>query len=235
MSGSLSFPPSKKLSSNPSSKRLSHARVIEEAKRVQNNLKLRVTISPLKRSPRFVAAVDAAFSKGKVIAAASLFRYPEMEHIEDRYEVRDISFPYIPGYLSFREGPAMTAAIVKFKTRPDIILFDGQGIAHPVGLGLASHIGVLVGIPSVGCAKSRLVGHYREPEREKGSISLLTYHGKTVGFAVRTRHDVRPIFVSPGHMIDLAGALEVVLNCTGRYRIPEPLRHADRLSKKLRS
>jgi deoxyribonuclease V len=211
------------------------AKNIEEAKRIQHNIKRRVTISPLKRFPRYVAGVDAAFSKSTVIAVASLFQYPEMEHLEDEWEVMDISFPYLPGFLSFREGPAMTRAIGKLRTRPDIILCDGQGIAHPVGLGLASHIGVLVGIPSIGCAKSRLVGHYREPASKKGSSSCLSYHGKTVGLVVRTRQNVRPLFVSPGHLIDLSGALDIVINCTGKYRIPEPLRFADRLSKELRS
>ncbi len=137
-------------------------------------------------------------------------------------------------FYPYREGPAVIKAISKLNIKPDLVLFDGQGIAHPEGLGIASHIGVLLNTPAVGCAKSRLVGDYIEPGIIKGQYSHLKYRGKTVGAVLRTRNNVRPVFVSPGHMIDQKGAIDIVLKCTGNYRIPEPLRHADRLSKKLR-
>jgi deoxyribonuclease V len=157
-----------------------------------------------------------------------------MAVIEETYATAKISFPYIPGFLSFREGPAIIKAIRRLKTKPDLILFDGQGIAHPKGMGIASHVGVLLNIPSIGCAKSRLVGDYAEPGRSKGEFSKLTLKNHTVGAVLRTRDRVRPLFVSPGHLINLEGAIHMVIQCVRKYRIPEPLRRADALSKELR-
>jgi deoxyribonuclease V len=198
-----------------------------EAKKVQRHLEKRIRIIPLKKTPRYVAAADAAFTGDRVIGAACLFRYPELAQIEEAVAVKETGFPYIPGYLSFREGPAIMAAIGKLGIRPDLILFDGQGIAHPGGIGLASHMGVLLDTPSIGCAKSRLVGEFREPGKKKGRRSRLTYNKRTVGAVLRTRDGVRPVFVSPGHRIDLEAAIGIVLKCTTRYRIPDPLRCAD--------
>jgi deoxyribonuclease V len=120
------------------------------------------------------------------------------------------------------------------KRTPDVILVDGQGIAHPKKLGIASHIGALLDMPTIGCAKSRLVGEYKEPKPRRGSRSALKYNGETVGSVLRTRDGVRPLFVSPGHRIDLDSCIKLVLGCTRGYRIPEPLRRADFLSKKLK-
>ncbi len=157
-----------------------------------------------------------------------------MISLEDVCAISGISFPYIPGFLSFREGPAIIKAVNKLKIKPDLILFDGQGIAHPAGMGIAAHVGVLLKIPAVGCAKSRLIGDYVEPGDVKGQHAQLKYQGKIVGTVLRTRDNVKPLFVSPGHLIDLKGAVNVVLTCIDKYRIPEPLRRADHLSKKLR-
>jgi deoxyribonuclease V len=148
--------------------------------------------------------------------------------------VEIVPFPYIPGLLSFREGPALVKALAKLTVQPDMVLFDGQGIAHPRRLGIASHIGVLLGIPTIGCAKSRLVGEYSEPHVQKGSCSPLRHKGVTVGTALRTRSHIQPVFVSPGHLVDIDTSVQVVLECTGKYRIPEPLRRADMFSKKLK-
>jgi deoxyribonuclease V len=207
---------------------------IKEAKEIQSRLRQKIKIIPLKKKPRFIAGVDAAFSEKNVIAAACLYKYPELLPVENAHAVTDIAFPYIPGFLSFREGPAVIKAISKFKKKPDLILFDGQGIAHTAGIGIASHIGVLLNMPAVGCAKSRLVGDYTEPGRAKGEYSRLRYHDKMVGAVLRTRDNVKPLFISPGHLIDISGSVDIVLKCTGRYRIPEPLRQADILSKKLK-
>lgn len=207
---------------------------IKEAKKVQLNLKQKVKITPLKKAPEYIAGADAAFSGSKVIAVACLYKYPELIPLEDVTAVKEVSFPYIPGFLSFREGPAIIKALKKLKRKPDLILFDGQGIAHPTELGIAAHLGVLLSIPSVGCAKSRLVGDYSEPGVKKGLHRPLTYQGRLVGAVLRTREKVKPLFVSPGHLIDLQGAIDIVLRCTGKYRIPEPLRRADILSKALK-
>jgi deoxyribonuclease V len=207
---------------------------VQEARDVQNVLKQKVKIIELKKTPQLIAGVDAAFIDDKVIGVACLFTYPLLMSVEDAHAVVDISFPYIPGFLSFREGPAIIKAVNKLTKKPDLILFDGQGIAHPEGMGIASHIGVILDIPSVGCAKSKLVGHYTEPGKLKGESSQLRYRNQTVGVALRTRYNTKPVFVSPGHLIDLKGAINIVLNCTGKYRIPEPLRRADFLSKKIK-
>ncbi len=166
-----------------------------------------------------------------MIGVAALYLYSGLESIEDGMFVQRAKFPYIPGYLTFREGEAIVNAVKRLKTAPDIILVDGQGIAHPRGIGLASHLGILLGIPSIGCAKSRLVGEFREPGTEKGDWTYIFHEGRKVGAAVRTRANVRPVFVSPGHLVDIPSSVEVVLHCASRYRIPEPLRGADRISR----
>jgi deoxyribonuclease V len=207
---------------------------IADAKIIQSALKDKVRIIPLQKRPKYIAGVDAAFPENQVLAVACLYRYPELSLVEETIAVTETSFPYIPGFLSFREGPAIIKAIQKLTVKPDLILVDGQGIAHPKGLGIASHIGVLVDIPTIGCAKSRLVGEYKEPRFRKGAWSPLHYNGKVVGAVLRTRDHVRPLFVSPGHRIDLKASIEIVLGCTGKYRISEPLRRADFLSKKIK-
>lgn len=207
------------------------------ARKIQEILKEKVKIIPLEKNPGFIAGVDAAFSKdgNKAIVVASLYRYPEMTLIEDSFAIAAVSFPYIPGFLTFREGQAIIEAVKGLKTKPDLILFDGQGIAHPKGMGIATHIGILLDIPTIGCAKSRLVGEYEEPGSKKGSWSPLIYNGKTVGTVLRTRDNVRPLFVSPGHRVDLEGSIEIILACITIYSIPEPLRRADHISGMLRS
>ena len=208
---------------------------IEHARELQKDLRKRVQVIPLKREPRYVAGVDAAFSENLVYAAACLYSYPDLILVEKACAAEKLRFPYVPGFLSFREGSAIIAAVRKLATKPDAILVDGQGIAHPRGIGIASHLGVLLNIPTTGCAKTRLVGDFEEPGRRKGSRSELTYEGRIVGAVLRTKDGVRPLFVSPGHKIDLDGAIRIALNCTGKYRIPEPLRCADMLSKKSKS
>ena len=207
---------------------------IKEAQKIQHEIKEKIKIIPLKKKLVFVAGVDASFSRNNIIATACVYKYPELSLFEQTYALAKILFPYIPGFLSFREGPALLKAINSLSIRPDLILFDGQGIAHPSNTGIAAHLGVLLNIPAVGCAKSRLVGEYEEPRNRKGGYSSLRFKGKTVGVVLRTRDNVKPLFVSPGHLINLKGAIDVVLQCISKYRIPEPLRYADNLSKKLK-
>ena len=204
------------------------------AQHVQKVLQDRVKIEPLKEAPRFIAAVDSAFTRDHVIAVAVLFTYPELEFLEKRFALVPLLFPYVPGYLTFREGPGALKAIGQLQNQPDLILFDGQGIAHPRGMGIASHLGVLLDIPSVGSAKSRLVGDYDEPGPGKGDYTPLVYRGKTIGTVLRTRQKVKPVFVSPGHRIDIEGSIRIILNCTQKYRLPEPIRMADSLTKKIK-
>jgi len=202
-----------------------------DARAMQERLQAKVRIVPYRSTPRFVAGVDAAFTKDRVVAAVCLFSFPALICLERAAADLPPSFPYIPGYLAFREAPAILTALKKLAQEPDVILVDGQGIAHPRGFGIACHIGVLTDIPTIGCAKTRLVGEYREPERGKGCWTELRFQGDTAGRVLRTRDAVRPLFVSPGHRIDTQASAELVLACTGRYRIPEPLRCADILSR----
>jgi deoxyribonuclease V len=205
-----------------------------EAKEVQYLLQKKIRIIKPKKTPKYIAGVDAAFFDDKIIGVACLYKYPEIIHVEDSHSIKKVTFPYIPGFLSFREGPVIIEALENLCKKPDLLLLDGQGIAHQRGVGIASHIGVLLEIPSIGCAKSRLVGTFREPGINKGDWSPLSYKDKIVGAVLRTKNKIRPLFVSPGHLIDLKMSIEVVLSSTGKYRIPEPIRRADKLSKELK-
>ena len=207
---------------------------IHSAKRLQHELSRKVRIQPLRKEPAYIAGVDAAFHGKMVRAVASLFEYPSLRHEADAIAHQEVLFPYISGFLSFREGEAFISAIRRLERRPDVIIVDGQGIAHPLGLGIASHIGVLLSIPTIGCAKRRLVGTYKEPGAEKGQWSPLTYKNKQIGAVLRTRTNVKPVFVSPGHLTDLDSSIEIVLNSLTKYRLPEPIRRADRISKEHR-
>lgn len=203
-------------------------------KEVQEILRRKLRVCPLPKKPGYVAGVDASFFGDKIIAAACLYKYPELILVEEVHIVKEVTFPYIPGLLSFREGPAIIEAIEKLKTSPDVIIFDGQGIAHPKGLGIASHVGVLLDISTIGCAKSRLVGTYIEPGVKKGSWSPLKHGGKVVGAVLRTQDNTRPLFVSSGHRADLKGSIGLIMGCTGKFRLTEPVRRADMLSRKLK-
>lgn len=208
---------------------------IDHAWKIQEQLREKVKIVPLKGQPQFVAGVDAAFSYDEVFASACLYRYPELVLEEDAHAVQRLEFPYLPGYLSFREGPAIIAAVKKLRRKPGVILVDGQGIAHPRGAGIASYVGVVLEIPTIGCAKTRLIGEYREPGIRKGSWSPLQHERTILGAVLRTRDSVNPLFVSPGHLVNLEISIRLVISCAGKYRIPEPLRCADALSRKRKS
>ena len=192
---------------------------------------------PLKKEPRLVAGLDCAFSSDgeRIFAIVIVMQIPSsrtserlstFEIIETGRAVRRVDFPYIPGLLSFREAPACLEAIGKLTNRPDLFLIDGQGIAHPRRLGLASHLGLFLDKPTVGCAKSRLIGTFEEPGSEKGSYSSLMDNDEVIGAVVRTRRNVKPLFVSVGNRCLLNDAIRMTLTCTTKYRLPEPTRLA---------
>jgi len=165
-------------------------------------------------------------------ASVVVFELKTMKMIEAVTASGKVDFPYIPGLLSFRESPILLKAFAKIKSNPDAVILDAQGIAHPRGIGLASHIGLLLDKPSIGCAKTRLIGDYNEVGEEVGCYSHLTVQDKVVGAVLRTRKNVKPVFVSPGHKIDLDTSIDLVLNSCRGYRLPEPVREAHRLVKK---
>ncbi|MCK4303554.1 MAG: endonuclease V [Candidatus Eisenbacteria sp.] len=185
------------------------------------------------KKPFLVAGCDASGSgrwsrrDERLIAGVLVFRYPGFEIVDHVSVSRPSPFPYIPGLLSFREAPLYAEALQQLKVTPDLLLCDGQGIAHPRGLGLASHLGVLFDLPSIGVAKSRLVGKHREPGRSRGCSTRLLINGTVVGRVLRTRTGVRPLYISPGHRIGVEEAAEAVLAMATRYRLPEPTRAAD--------
>ena len=184
---------------------------------------------------RAVAGVDAAYSeredgKGRARAAVVVLSFPNLEVIEQTTAVVESIFPYVPGLLSFREGPVVLAALARLRTRPDVLLCDGQGYAHPRRFGLACHLGVYLGRPTLGCAKTRYIGAHEEPGPNHGDRAPLLDRDETIGMVVRTRANTKPVFVSIGHQMDLPTAVEVVLRCTRGYRLPEPTRLADQLA-----
>lgn len=207
----------------------------KEAKEIQTELASKVIITPLKKTPRLIAGVDTAFEGDIAVSAACLFTYPELQLISTSTAKAKAPIPYVPGFLSFREGDAVKKALKGLNKKPDLIIFDGQGIAHPRGLGIASHIGVELNIPTIGCAKSRLVGQFDEPAAEKGNFTDLIYKGKKIGAVVRSRTNVRPLFISPGHLVSIKDSIKIILNCSTKYRLPEPVRMADKMSREAKS
>lgn len=210
----------------------------QEAIAIQKKLAPLVLCRAPKTHLRFIAGLDLAFSPDKTqcIAGVVLWDSEQKQMMEQHTATYPATFPYIPGLLSFREIPALLTVFKKLTRQPDAVMCDGHGIAHPRRFGIAAHMGVLLDLPTVGCAKSRLVGNYIEPAEQIGAKSALTHHHDIIGTVLRTKNRVKPVFVSIGHRMDLATAEQLVLNCTTRYRLPEPTRLADRLvarSKKI--
>ncbi|MEW5959023.1 MAG: deoxyribonuclease V [Chloroflexota bacterium] len=177
-----------------------------------------------------VAGVDVSIRGDMGRAAGVVLSYPALAVVDYTVAARPVDRPYVPGLLSFREGPLILAALERLATRPDVLIIDGHGLAHPRRLGIASHIGVLLDLPTIGCAKSRLCGRYQEPGLARGSWEPLLDGAEVIGAVLRTRAGVRPIFVSIGHRVDLPASIEVVLNCCRGYRLPETSRWAHRLA-----
>ncbi|HKL77387.1 MAG TPA: deoxyribonuclease V [Gammaproteobacteria bacterium] len=203
-----------------------------EARAVQEALRGRVRLDPFSGPVARVVGVDAAFLGDHVVAAAVLMRYPELIVEQEATATAPVPLPYIPGLLSFREGPAVLAALERLAAVPDLYLFDGQGIAHPRRLGIAAHLGVLLDRPAIGVAKSRLTGEVDEAAlgEDKGEWLPITADDDTIGALVRSRRRVRPLYVSPGHRCTVTDAVAWTLACCTRYRLPEPTRAADALA-----
>lgn len=203
-----------------------------EAAAIQRDLAERVeATAPPGFNPGTVAGLDAAFPKGggECVAAAVAWDIRRQRIVEERIARRPLTFPYVPGLLSFREAPAVLAALAELETPADALLCDGHGLAHPRRFGLACHLGVLTGIPAIGCAKSVLVGAHGEVASPRGSKGPLEHRGERTGTVLRTRDHVRPVFVSIGHRMDLESAVSLILACAIGFRLPEPIRRADRL------
>ena len=203
--------------------------LVEAWKATQARLRQKMTIVPLGPLPRFVAGGDCAFSADKqtVYAAAVVYDRKTQRVVETAYATRPGEFPYIPGFLSFREGPAIKQAIGALKHEFGVILFDGQGFAHPRRCGIASHLAIELDLPGIGVGKSRLIGTIGKLASNAGATTPLMDEDDQIGVALRTQKGIRPVFVSIGHRVDLDSAVRLVLACCTRYRIPEPTRQAD--------
>ncbi|MDX2028523.1 MAG: deoxyribonuclease V [Alphaproteobacteria bacterium] len=205
---------------------------VAEAIQLQQQLRQRVVLKKTYPNFKTFAGVDVSHDTNDIShAAIVVVDGTTLKPLESVTVSAPTRFPYVPGLLSFREIPVILAALKKLKRTPDLLMVDGQGIAHPRRLGIAAHLGVLTDLPALGVAKSRLTGRYKEPGSAKGSHTPLTAGGEHIGTVLRSKEKCLPLFISPGHKMDQAQALEVTLRCLTRYRLPEPTRLADKLSK----
>lgn len=205
---------------------------LEEAEAIQQQLRTQVITRDELGDVRTVAGVDAGYEGDLARAAVVVLAYPSLEPLDYAVARRPALFPYIPGFLSFRETPAVLAALEQLRVTPDLLICDGQGIAHPRRFGIACHIGVLIDRPTIGCAKSRLVGHHDPVPDERGAHVPLVHRGELIGAVLRTRPGTKPLYISPGHRVSMATALSYVMACTTRYRLPETTRAADALASR---
>jgi deoxyribonuclease V len=201
-----------------------------EAKEIQQTLRSRVSTERTFGQVSTVAGVDVSIRGETARAAVVVLGYPELTPVDYSLAELPVEFPYIPGLLAFREAPSVLAALEKLKKEPDLFIFDAQGLAHPRRMGLATHLGVIIGRPSIGCAKSRLWGSHHEPGPERGSFAHLYDGDEIIGAVVRTKTGVNPLYVSIGHQVDLPTAIEYVLGCCTKYRLPETTRYAHRVA-----
>lgn len=207
-----------------------------EARKLQGELAPRVVEGPVLdlSAVRHVAGADVSTEGDMGYATVVVLSFPALEVVEIKGHEAELEFPYVPGLLAFRELPPVIGALEKVESEVDALILDAQGRAHPRGLGLASYLGLLLEAPTVGCAKSRLVGRHEEPGREKGSVTDLVHRGEVIGKVVRTRSGVSPVYVSVGNKIDPESAVALVLACCTRYRLPETTRQAHNAANRLR-
>lgn len=208
----------------------------KEAIALQKELREQVDLQPHQGSVKLVGGSDLSFNKGSDQAQAgiTLLSFPEVERVGHAAVVSTISFPYIPGLLSFREIPPLMDAWQQLEVKPDVVLVDGHGIAHPRRMGIATHFGMVAGVPTIGCAKKILTGRHEPVPDERGAAVPLLDKGEQIGWVLRTREKVKPMFISPGNGLSMQQSLEIARQCMGRYRLPEPTRQAHQLVNQLR-
>jgi len=206
---------------------------IEEAIRIQKHLRPHLILKNTFLELRTIGGADVAYSKDETTlsGAIAILSFPELRPLDFALIRGNSPFPYVPGLFAFREGPILIRAFRKLRIKPDLMIFDGQGIAHPRGLGLASHMGLWFDLPSIGCGKTYFIGHFFSPGLSKGNFEWIEMEGNKVGAVLRTKDNVRPLFISPGHRIDLMTSIQIILKTCKGYRIPEPLRRAHHLSR----
>lgn len=204
----------------------------KEAIKIQSDLLSKIVFCAGPKKIKTIAGVDVGFHDNLARAAVVALNYPNLNVIEEQIAELPLTFPYVPGLLAFREAPSVLTAIEKLKSEPDVFIFDAHGYSHPRRMGLATHLGIILNKPSIGCAKSKLCGNYQEPENEVGKWSALTNKGETIGAVLRTKKDSPPVFVSVGNLIDLHSAIKIILSCCKSDRLPEPAHLAHELGTK---
>lgn len=208
----------------------------KEAIAFQNKWRHKVAIEKLSRPIRYIGGADISFNKfsNKVYAGIIVLNYKTLEEVHRSELVDETTFPYIPGLLSFRECPSLLNVWQNLRIKPDVLIMDGQGLAHPRRFGIACHFGVITDTPTIGCAKSILVGKHAVLANKKGATAELMDNKEKIGTALRSRDNVKPVFVSPGHKISFEDCYKIIMHCTSKYRIPEPTRKAHIMVNKLR-
>ncbi len=197
----------------------------------QNELRKKITLKPL-HGIKYIAGCDSAFKGNLITSVFVIFTYPELKEIEVVFNTSEVTLPYIPGFLAFREIPNLLHAYKKLKHMPDLIMVDGHGIMHPRRMGIGAHLGVVLQKPTVGIAKNKLVGIYEIPSSTKGSYTEVFHQNEMIGYVLRSKDNVKPIFVSPGNLCDFPAALSVTIETLRKHKLPEPTRIADLYSKK---
>ncbi len=201
---------------------------VPEATLIQKELRAQISLKPISKQPQYIAGADISLNRFSevIYAGLVLLRYSDLQPVACSLVQSITRFPYVPGYLAFREVPALVQALEQMPVRPDVIMLDGHGIAHPRRMGIAAHFGSLTQTTTMGCAKKKLFGQYEEPGPAKGDYSLLTDKQETIGYALRSKNKVLPVFISPGNNMSLTDSLDIALHCCGNYRLPEPTRRA---------
>ena len=209
---------------------------LSELKRWQEQEVKRLRFLPLENNPRLIAGADVSYdlSRGLSFGVMVVLKWPSLRLVAQSVAVEETPFPYIPGFLSFREVPVLKKAFFELETKPEVILVDGQGVLHPRQFGLACHLGLELECPTIGVAKKPLIGEFKMPPDKKGAYEFVYHLGEKKGVVLRTRPKTKPVFISPGHLIDLDSSLRVVLSCLKGYRLPEPLRQAHLLSQRVK-
>ncbi|MCF2506923.1 endonuclease V [Dyadobacter sp. CY107] len=209
---------------------------IAEAKLIQENLGEQINLSPMEGEIKTIAGADISLdiNSEKVYAGMVVLSYPDLKPIAYSLVETINMFPYVPGYLAFREIPALLKVYEQIPVKPDCIMFDGNGILHARRLGIATHFGVLTDTVTLGCAKKKLAGNYADPGEMKGEYSLVTDKGDTIGYALRSKLNVKPVFISPGHKMSLKDSMDITLQCLGKHRLPEPTRRAHEFVNRFR-
>jgi len=204
----------------------------KKAIQIQFELQSKIRLRPLRKVLCVIAGCDASFQGKRAIGSIVVMSYADLKIIEEVKKEIPITYPYIPTLLTYREAPVLIKCFRSLKTVPDVIIFDGQGIAHPRQMGLATHMGILLNKPTIGCAKSRLTGIVKMPGKERGSFTYIKDNDRNIiGATLRTRDNIKPVFISSGNKITLEESIKIILNCANKYRLPEPIRAAHKLAK----